>query len=185
MPQYIAAPWREPYVRKANKSGGCIFCEAVKDAPGEESLVLHRGKTSFVILNRFPYNPGHLMIAPLEHLDDLDEAGSELAGELMALLRLSLRVLKKAYKPEGFNIGMNLGRSAGAGVADHFHLHIVPRWTGDANFMPLVGGTKVMLEDLGLTCRRLRPLFARSDEAACAQEPTVRPNTKNGPDISR
>lgn len=170
MPHYIAAPWREPYVRKTNKAEGCIFCLAGKNKAQAESLVLHRGRRSFVILNRYPYTPGHLMIAPLRHIDDLDKAGPELAGELMAFLRLSLRILKKAYKPEGFNIGMNLGRSAGAGVADHFHIHIVPRWTGDANFMPLVGRTKIMLEDLDMTCRRLRPLFAKSRAPAARKE---------------
>jgi len=170
MHRYIAAPWREPYVRKTEKAEGCIFCLAGKTKVDADSLVLHRGRRSFVILNRYPYTPGHLMIAPFRHLDDLDKAGAELAGELMALIRLSLRVLKTAYKPQGFNIGMNLGRSAGAGVADHFHIHIVPRWTGDANFMPLVGRTKIMLEDLDTTCRRLRPLFTKSRAAAARKE---------------
>lgn len=170
MLHYIAAPWREPYVRKTDKPEGCIFCLAGKTKADADSLVLHRGRRCFVILNRYPYTPGHLMIAPFRHLDDLDKAGAELAGELMALIRLSLRVLKKAYKPQGFNIGMNLGRSAGAGVADHFHIHIVPRWAGDANFMPLVGRTKIMLEDLDMTCRRLRPLFTKSHAAAARKE---------------
>jgi ATP adenylyltransferase len=162
--RYITAPWREAYVRTAEKDRGCVLCRAAK--AGTSAHVLVRGRRAFVLLNKYPYQTGHLMIAPLRHLASPEDAPPELLAEMTELLRRSLKALRTAYAPQGFNIGMNLGRSAGAGVADHFHLHVVPRWAGDSNFMPVVGGAKVMIEALDGTYARLRPLFAARPRAA-------------------
>jgi ATP adenylyltransferase len=159
--EYISAPWRGKYVRQAGRQKGCIFCRAARRDDDAASFVVHRGRHNFILLNKFPYTPGHLMIAPYRHLADFTRASDEAGGELAVLLRLSLRVMKRAYRPQGFNAGLNLGRSAGAGVVDHYHLHVVPRWPGDSNFMPLVGGTRVFIEDLDETYARLAPLFAK------------------------
>jgi ATP adenylyltransferase len=157
--RYISAPWRADYVRRALTMKRCVFCEALKAPEDRIPAVLYRGRRNFVLLNRYPYTPGHLMIAPLRHVADFAEARPDERAELAELFQSALRVLRKAYAPHGFNAGMNLGASAGAGVAGHYHLHVVPRWTGDSNFMPLVGATKVFIEDLDATYRKLRPLF--------------------------
>jgi len=159
--RYITAPWRAGYVRKALTMKNCIFCDALKGRDDRKAAILLRGRRNFIMLNRFPYTPGHLMIAPCRHLGDFERARPEEAAELTELLRLALRVLRAAYHPHGFNTGMNLGHSAGAGVAGHYHLHVIPRWNGDSNFMPLVGGTRVFIEDLDTTYERLRPLFEK------------------------
>ncbi len=159
--RYIATPWREAYVKRAMKMKGCIFCRALRLGDDREALILYRGRTHFIILNRYPYNPGHLMIAPLRHTAAFERARPAAAAEMAELLKLALRVLRAHYRPQGFNVGMNLGRSAGAGVTAHYHLHVVPRWTGDANFMPLVGRTKTVTEDLPTTYERLLPLFKK------------------------
>jgi ATP adenylyltransferase len=159
--RYLTAPWRADYVRKALAMKNCIFCDALKADDDRKAAVLFRGRRHFIMLNRYPYTPGHLMIAPCRHLDDFARARPEEAAELAELLRLSLRVLRAGYEPNGFNTGMNIGRSAGAGVAGHYHLHVIPRWNGDSNFMPLVGSTRVFIEDLDTTYARLRPLFDR------------------------
>jgi ATP adenylyltransferase len=161
--RYLTAPWRAAYVRRALDAKGCIFCDALKSDDDREA-VLCRGRRAFVMLNRYPYTPGHLMIAPARHVSDLARVRPEEGAELFALLQAAVRVLDAAYGPHGFNTGMNLGRSAGAGVAGHLHLHVVPRWTGDANFMPLVGGTRVFIEGLDTTYERLRPLFDREKQ---------------------
>lgn len=158
--RYLTAPWRANYVRKAPGGKACIFCQALKSGD-REAAVLYRGRRHFIMLNRYPYAPGHLMIAPCRHLADFDKARPEEAAELADLLQMALRVLRASDKPHGFNAGMNLGPSAGAGIAGHYHLHVVPRWTGDSNFMPLIGGTRVFIEDLDATYERLRPLFDR------------------------
>jgi len=164
--RYIAAPWRGDYVRNVHKKpdGRCVFCRAAALGDDRRARVLHRGRLAFVIMNAYPYQSGHVMIAPFRHAAAFDRAPKALTDEMSDLLKSSLAVLKKAYRPQGFNVGMNLGRSAGAGVADHFHLHVVPRWQGDSNFMPIVGRTKVVLEDLGATYDRLAPMF-RKDAA--------------------
>jgi len=163
---YITAPWRGQYVRRAGRETGCVLCRAAGLKDDAAAWVVHRGRHNFILLNKYPSTPGHLMIAPYRHLAAFARASREAAGELAELLQLSLRVLDRAYRPEGFNAGLNLGRSAGAGVADHFHLHVVPRWAGDSNFMPVVGGAKVMIESLDGTYARLRPLFAARPRAA-------------------
>ncbi len=158
---YISAPWREEYVRKILKMSGCIFCQALKAKSDRQAFILFRGVHNFILLNKYPYTTAHLLIAPYIHLASFEKAKKELTDEMTDLLKLSLRVLKKEYRPHGFNTGMNLGQSAGAGVADHYHLHVILRWSGDSNFMPIVGKTKVMIEDLERTYDRLLPLFQK------------------------
>lgn len=150
------APWRSQYVRREEREEGCIFCKKPGENRDEENYILLRGETSFVMLNTFPYNNGHLMIAPYRHLSSLEEMNSEESIEMMELLRRMVKLLRKALQPEGFNIGMNLGKAGGAGVVDHVHLHIVPRWIGDYNFMPLLSETKVIPEALEQTYRELK-----------------------------
>ena len=161
----IWAPWREEYVTGAGKvrarRGTCILCRSLKDARRAGSLVVHVAARSFVMMNRFPYNAGHVMIAPRRHVGSLTEATAEELSEIMLLARRLEKVMGKAYKPDGINLGMNLGKSAGAGVADHIHLHVLPRWTGDTNFMTVVGETRVIPEDPAKACARLRSLFER------------------------
>jgi ATP adenylyltransferase len=141
-------------------AGRCIFCEAQKNpADDEKNFVLHRAAHNFVILNLYPYISGHLMIAPNDHLGELDSAGKEITDEMMDLAKRCQTALREVYRPHGFNIGMNLGRAAGAGVADHFHMHIMPRWDGDTNFMSTVGETRVLSEDLLTTYRKLLTKF--------------------------
>ena len=154
------SPWRLAYVSGSGESKGCIFCDAQaeQDAAG---LVLLRGTTCFVILNLFPYNNGHLMVVPNRHVATLTDTTPEELAELMRLTRWSEMALTEAYRPQGINVGMNLGRPAGAGVADHLHLHVVPRWTGDTNFMSVVGSVRVLPEALEQTGDRLRPIFER------------------------
>jgi ATP adenylyltransferase len=161
---YISAPWREPYVTKALKMKSCVFCGALKKKNDREAYILLRGIYNFIILNKFPYTPGHLMIAPYEHFASFEKVEKEASDELADLLKLSLKILKKKYRPHGFNAGMNLGQSAGAGVTDHYHLHIIPRWMGDSNFMPLIGNTRVLIEDLKTTYDRLLPLFQKEQK---------------------
>jgi ATP adenylyltransferase len=157
--RYLSAPWRAEYVRRATTMTGCVFCEAVKSRGDRAPAVLYRGRRNIVMLNKYPYTPGHLMIAPRRHVADFVAARADERAELADLLQVALRVLAAAYGPHGFNVGMNLGASAGAGVTGHYHVHVVPRWTGDANFMPLIGATRVFIEDLDTTYQRLRPLF--------------------------
>lgn len=159
--EYISAPWREEYVRKVFKTRGCIFCRALKLKSDKTAFILYRGAHNFIILNKFPYTPGHLMIAPYRHLASFENSRKTATDEFADLLKMSLAVLKRKYHPHGFNTGMNLGQSAGAGVTDHYHLHVVPRWTGDSNFMPLVSHTKVLIEDLETTYKRLLPFFQK------------------------
>jgi ATP adenylyltransferase len=157
--KYITAPWREEYVKKAFKMTECIFCRALQAENDREAFVLHRAEYNFLILNRYPYTPGHLMIAPYEHLDSIEKAEKPSTDEMADLLKRSLSVLRQTYRPHGFNTGMNIGHSAGAGVADHYHLHVIPRWTGDANFMPLIGETKVVIEAIETTYEKLKAHF--------------------------
>jgi ATP adenylyltransferase len=159
--RYIAAPWREPYVRKVEQTKGCIFCRARRFKDDKRGYVLYRGAHSFILLNKFPYLPSHLMVAPYKHIASFEQSRKELSDEISDLLKMGLDILKKNYRPHGFNLGMNLGKSAGAGIADHFHFHLIPRWTGDSNFMPIVGRTRVVIEDLDTTYARLRPLFQK------------------------
>jgi ATP adenylyltransferase len=143
-----------------SQSDSCIFCTAVKNpADDEKNFVLHRGAHSFVILNLYPYISGHLMIAPYAHLGELDAAPREATTEMMDLVKRCQTALREVYRPQGFNVGMNLGRAAGAGIADHIHMHIMPRWVGDTNFMTSVAETRVLPEDLPTTYRKLLARF--------------------------
>lgn len=164
MKAYLVAPWREVYVRNVFKMRECIFCAAIKSSDDRKALILLRGTNNFIVLNKYPYTPGHLMIAPYRHLARLEEVSSEITNEMMELLKISLRILREVYQPQGFNVGMNLGQCAGAGVAYHYHLHVIPRWSGDANFMPLVAQTRVVMEDLETTFNRLYKLFQKEFE---------------------
>jgi ATP adenylyltransferase len=153
------APWRMELIDKGDHKSGCIFCDLPAQTNDRENLILGRTKTSFAILNRYPYNNGHLMVVPRQHTSDLLSLPGEAYQDLADYLRVALRVLQKAYPAHGYNLGMNLGRTAGAGIADHLHWHIVPRWEGDTNFMPVLGNTKVMIEYLQQSWEKLRPLF--------------------------
>ena len=150
-----------PNERAGGKWGAaeCFLCENPLLGKDDEVYILHRARLAYVILNLYPYNTGHLMIAPYEHGGELEELSPETSEEMWALAQLSVRILKAEYRPDGFNIGMNVGRLAGAGVPGHLHLHIVPRWGGDTNFLAVVGETKTLPEDLNQTYARLRPLF--------------------------
>jgi len=156
----IWAPWRLEFI-KQEKPQGCIFCLFPADTKDEANLVLGRSSKSFVMLNKFPYNNGHLMVIPRRHSADLAALPADEFIDLHRLLQISVAVITEAYQPGGMNVGMNLGRTAGAGIADHLHYHVVPRWDGDTNFMPVLGETKVMIEHMKTSYDRLRPLFDR------------------------
>lgn len=153
--EYLPAPWRARYVHSLPKESGCIFCTRPRQEEDRKSLILHRGEHNFVILNRYPYTPGHVMIAPYAHLDSILKADASASHEMMDLLRKCLDVLDRCYHPQGFNTGMNIGHAGGAGITEHFHMHCLPRWAGDSNFMPLIGGTRVFIETLDQTYQRL------------------------------
>jgi ATP adenylyltransferase len=155
----IWAPWRMAYIRSSRKPTGCIFCMKSRERRDASNLLLHRGRHGFVIMNLFPYNSGHVMVAPYRHVKSLEALSADGALELLRLMNLSLRALRTEIRPEGFNIGINVGRVSGAGIADHVHLHIVPRWNGDTNFMPLFAETRVIPEHLQQTYRKLRARF--------------------------
>ena len=151
------SPWRYDYLASTGKkSPSCVFCVEENRSHDAERLIVFRGSHNFIILNLFPYTSGHVMVAPYEHLDTIAVAKAEQLSEMMQLAQRCIGALQKLYRPEGFNIGMNLGQAAGAGIREHFHLHVVPRWVGDANFMSIVGETRVLPEELGQTYERLK-----------------------------
>jgi ATP adenylyltransferase len=149
------------YIRRFEERGdnSCIFCKGVQQNKDRENLILYRGRSCFIILNKYPYNTGHLMIAPYRHIGELEGLSEEELNELMRLTVLSVKILKREYRPSGLNIGVNIGRAAGAGIEDHIHLHIVPRWVGDTNFMPIISQTKIMPELPHETYDRLKKYF--------------------------
>ena len=155
------APWRLAYVTAKGGPGGCVLCRALEQAGEADSLVVHVAPLSFVVMNLYPYNSGHVMVAPRRHVGNLAGATQEELAEIMALTRRMESVLGEVYRPDGMNIGMNLGRAAGAGVPDHIHLHVVPRWNGDTNYMTVAGGTRVIPDDPVLAAARLREAFGR------------------------
>ncbi|HVG21161.1 MAG TPA: HIT domain-containing protein [Blastocatellia bacterium] len=159
--EHIWSPWRYKYIASADRAEGCVFCRVRGEQSDEQNYVVHRGRLNFVILNLFPYTSGHLMIVPYEHTASLASVDEETTTEMMALAKMAQSALDSDYHPDGFNIGMNLGRSAGAGIADHLPLHVVPRWTGDANFVSIIGETRVLPEDLATTYGKLKKYFAR------------------------
>jgi ATP adenylyltransferase len=148
--KYVWAPWRIEYIRSA-KPSGCILCDLPQEKRDKKNYILYRGKKNFIMLNSYPYNPGHLLVAPYRHVGNLEDLTEAERNEHYELLSRSIVVLKKVLNPAGFNIGANLGRVAGAGIEDHFHSHIVPRWQGDNNFMPVLGETKVIPQALADT----------------------------------
>ena len=160
--RHIRAPWRQAYVTSVDSGPKpCVLCTALEHAQDADSLVVHVAARCFVAMNLYPYNSGHVMISPRRHVGRLADAVPDELDEMMALARRMEAVLAEAYKPDGMNVGMNLGRSAGAGVADHIHLHMVPRWVGDTNFISVLGETRVIPEDPLAACLRLRGLFGR------------------------
>ncbi len=158
---HLWAPWRMAYIDGGNKEPGCIFCTKPAESRDEENLVLFRGERCFVLMNLFPYNNGHLMIAPYVHVPSIQELDASTLTELMTTAQLCLAALGAAIHPQGFNMGVNQGTAAGAGIADHVHFHIVPRWNGDTNFMPVLADVKVMPDFLANTYRQLREQFQR------------------------
>ena len=157
------SPWRYDYI-KADKtpaeSSGCVFCDVLNNSVNDEGkFILHRAEFNFVILNIYPYISGHLMVVPFKHLANLDEASKESTDELMDLTKKSQSIIREVYEPNGINLGMNLGKAAGAGVAEHYHQHILPRWVGDANFMTAIGETRTIPESLKTTYEKLKGKF--------------------------
>ncbi|MFA5837865.1 MAG: HIT domain-containing protein [Bellilinea sp.] len=154
--EHLWSPWRMEYIMHNEPATGCIFCQALQQEDGPANLIVTRGKTAFVILNRYPYTSGHIMVTPYAHRPSLELLDAETRAELMELVSRGLQVMRTVYKPEGFNVGVNIGAAAGAGVADHVHIHVVPRWAGDTNFMSTLAGARVLPEALEDTYCRLR-----------------------------
>lgn len=163
---YLWSPWRFRYIREASAKppdAGCIFCRAPEAPDPAEALVLGRSTRCYAILNLYPYTSGHLMIVPYHHVAKLSDLDAESAADMMELAKIAERALGEVYRPDGVNIGMNLGKAAGAGIAEHIHLHVLPRWFGDANFLTVTGETRVLPEDLSTTYQKLSPHFDRSE----------------------
>ncbi len=158
---HLWSPWRSRYVSQGMQGGACLFCEkgSADASDDREQLILHRARSNFILLNLFPYTAGHAMVAPYAHAANLDDVPNETLAEMMELARQLQVALRASYKPEGYNLGMNLGAPAGAGIADHLHLHVLPRWTGDTNFMTAVSETRVLPEDLLATYDKLVGFF--------------------------
>jgi ATP adenylyltransferase len=156
---FLFTPWRYAYITGANDPDSCLFCRLVQVKNDEQTLIVHRAKHCFVMLNAFPYTSGHAMVVPYEHVDELQKLSSQAAEEMMALTQRLEGILRGLYRPDGLNLGMNLGKAAGAGVASHIHMHILPRWFGDVNFMSSVSETRVLPEDLKTTYKRIRSKF--------------------------
>jgi ATP adenylyltransferase len=153
---YLWTPWRYRYIAGADKLAGCIFCNALAANRDEEMFIVLRGAKNYVILNRYPYTSGHVMIVPYEHTADFARLDTQTTTEIMLLAQRAQAALHTVYHPEGYNFGMNLGRSAGAGIADHLHFHLLPRWTGDTNFMTSISETRLEPEELATTYSKLR-----------------------------
>jgi ATP adenylyltransferase len=160
---HLWTPWRSTYMKEKRDRAGCVFCVAADSANDEDSLIVHRAHLNFVILNRYPYTSGHLMIAPYQHVSRLQQADDETVEEMMRLARLSERLIEQSYQPQGINIGMNLGEAAGAGIEQHIHLHVLPRWFGDANFMTSVSQTRIIPEELSITFSKLSQAFKQAE----------------------
>ena len=155
---HIWSPWRMEYI-ESNKEEGCVFCSAQERQDSAENLIAFRGERAYVILNRYPYTSGHLMVVPLDHKPNFESLDAPTRAEMMELTSRCMTVLRKVYHPEAFNMGANIGESAGAGIKSHVHIHIVPRWQGDTNFMTVVGDTRVLPEAIEITYQRVRNVF--------------------------
>jgi len=158
---YLWNPWRFRYISEKDKTGHCVFCKLIADAPSRdrENLILHRGKSNLIVLNLFPYTTAHSLIVPYAHLAQLPQLDAETLAEMMALSQRLNAAIETVYHPDGYNLGMNLGEMAGAGIPDHLHLHFLPRWAGSANFMTVIGETRVLPEELLTTYDKLAPFF--------------------------
>ena len=157
--EHLWSPWRYRYIASADKQDACVFCTIQNSRDDATNFVLYRGRLVFVVLNLFPYTSGHLMIVPYEHTASFARLNQEATSEMFELAKRSQAILDEEYHADGFNIGLNLGRAAGAGIADHIHVHVVPRWMGDANFVSIIGETRVLPEDLATTYQRLKSHF--------------------------
>jgi len=156
---YLWTPWRYQYITTADKVERCPFCRKLAAEDDRKNLIVHRGKDCFVVLNLYPYTSGHVMVVPYEHIDSLEKVSAETATEMMLLTRRLEGILRKLYEPDGINLGMNLGRAAGAGVAGHIHMHVMPRWVGDSGFITTIAETRVLPEDLDTTWERMTKAF--------------------------
>jgi len=163
---HLWSPWRYQYVSSAPATSECIFCQKAEEHKDAENLVVWRGKHNFVLLNLYPYTSGHLMVAPYQHVALLEDAGAETVTDMMLIARQAEKHLRAVYHPEGLNIGMNIGRAAGAGIAGHIHMHVLPRWTADANFMTTVAETRIIPEDIQVTYQKLSRAFAQDKGGA-------------------
>ncbi len=159
---YLWSPWRKEYIMQNEPPPGCIFCTALEKEDGTENLIIARGERAYVIINRFPYTSGHIMVVPNEHQSSFEKVDAQTRAELMELITQAMGVLRELYHPEGFNVGANIGAVAGAGIVDHAHFHIVPRWGGDTNFMTTLAATRVLPESLEDTYQRLRQAWEHS-----------------------
>lgn len=157
---YLWTPWRYAYVSGTEKATECVFCEAVKEKDDAKARIVYRGQHCFIILNTYPYTPGHVMIVPYAHVDELQKLPTPAAQEMMTLSQRMETVLRKLYRPDGINLGMNIGKAAGAGIAGHIHMHVLPRWVADANFMSVVGETRVLPETLEATWEKISKALA-------------------------
>lgn len=157
----IESPHRLKYVRRIIKPEGCVFCSAAKSKKNIESLVLYKSRNLMIVLNKYPYNNGHLLIMPRRHVADYDKLSDQMLADMQVLVKHSIKILKKVYQPHGFNMGMNLGKVAGAGIPDHLHYHLIPRWGGDTNFFPLIADTKLVVETTEQSYNQLIPHFER------------------------
>ena len=157
---YLWTPWRYAYVSTTEKTSACVFCDAVQAGDDLKALIVHRAQHCFVILNAYPYTPGHVMIVPYVHLDELRKLPADAANEMMELSQRMESALRELYHPDGINLGMNIGKAAGAGIAGHIHMHVLPRWVADANFLSVVGETRVLPEMLEETWQRMRKALA-------------------------
>ncbi|NIM93125.1 MAG: HIT domain-containing protein [Anaerolineales bacterium] len=157
--KHLWSPWRMPYIEGSEKEEGCLFCNKLQEEDGPENLIFYRGAKVFALLNRFPYTTGHLMIVPYEHVHSLEMLDDDARAELIHLTSEAVRVLRVGYNAEAFNIGMNIGEAAGAGVADHVHIHVVPRWAGDTSFMSTTANTRVIPEALEETYIRIQAVW--------------------------
>jgi ATP adenylyltransferase len=153
---YLWTPWRYAYVTADSKTTECIFCELPKAGDDAKTHIVYRGRHCYIVLNTFPYTPGHIMVVPFAHLDELHKLPVEASHEMMALSQKMERVLRRLYAPDGVNLGMNIGKAAGAGVAGHIHMHVLPRWVADANFVSVIGETRILPESLEITYVRIR-----------------------------
>jgi ATP adenylyltransferase len=156
---FLFTPWRYAFVTSADKASGCLFCEVLRAGDDEKTFIVHRDKHCFIILNAYPYTSGHVMVVPYQHTDRLQALSPEAAHEMMDLTQRMESILRDLYHPDGLNVGMNLGKAAGAGIAGHIHMHVLPRWVADASFMSVIGETRVLPEELLTTYQRIKAKF--------------------------